>query len=261
MSNAASTEQEPQSAKRGPEHGLGAFFRHKVAHPFYGLLFDLSGGVFQVDGCRFVIPRSMTTIGWRGISFWKGGYEGDERALVTRHLRPGDGVIELGACIGVVSCITNRLLEDRARHLVVEANPFVIPWLIRNRNMNGARFIVEHCAVAEPPEVTFYVNPTVIVDGSSQRKSDCELRLPSRPLQELCERYGPFSTLIMDIEGSEVNVLETSQNLLRSFRLVVVELHEWIVGVEKISRCRRILEDCGFRAVDRAGVTEVWQRE
>jgi FkbM family methyltransferase len=239
---------------------LGELFVHYVVNPLYGLLFDLRGGVFRADGCRFVIPKEMTTIGWRGVGFGKGHYEDEERQMMKQFVRPEDSVIEFGACLGVVSCATNQLLRDRSRHLVVEANPLLIPWLYRNRELNGSGFIVEHCAVGKPPEVTFYIHSTAVVDGSSKHKSARGVRLPCRSLRELHERYGPFTTLIADVEGSEIDVLEDSREVLKSYRLAVIEFHPTIIGEEKVARCKQILTECGLRPVGKAGFTEAWQR-
>lgn len=240
--------------------GMGDWFTHYVVHPFYGLLFDIRGGVFRADGCRFVIPKDMSTIGWRGAGFGTGEYEADERQMMKQFVRPEDSVIELGACLGVVSCVTNQLLRDRSRHLVVEANPLLIPWLFRNRELNNSGFIVEHCAVGKPPEVTFYIHPTAVVDGSSQRKSARGFRLPCRSLQELHERYGPFTALIADVEGSEIDVLEHSREVLKTYRLAVIEFHPSIIGEAKVTRCKEMLTHCGLRLVGKAGFTEAWQR-
>ena len=169
-------------------------------------------------------------------------------------------MIELGGSMGVVSCVTNKLLKRDTAHVVVEANPLLIPWLFRNREMNNSSFLVEHCAVGKPPEVTFYIHSTAVVDGSSQRKSARAVRLPCRSLSELHERYGPFSALIMDVEGSEFDVLEDAPALLKSYRLAVIEFHEWAIGAQKLARCREILTAAGLRLVGEAGFTEAWQR-
>lgn len=247
-------------SSRSTCHKADNLFIHYVVNPLYGLLFDLRGGVFKADGCRFVIPKDMSTIGWRGVGFGKGEYEAEERQLMKQFVRPEDSVIELGACLGVVSCVTNQLLRDRSRHLVVEANPLLIPWLFRNRELNGSGFIVEHCAVGKPPEVTFYIHSTAVVDGSSKHKSARGVRLPCRSLRELHERYGPFTTLIADVEGSEIDVLEDSREVLKNYRLAVIEFHPTIIGEDKVARCKQILTDCGLHPVGKAGFTEAWQR-
>src|SRR5579884_4280578 len=82
-----------------------------LIRPFLGLLFDLKGGRFRADGCVFEIPRTVTTRAYRSC-FLLDDYEVDERQLIPRFVRSDDRVLELGACLGIVSCITNRLLSD-----------------------------------------------------------------------------------------------------------------------------------------------------
>ncbi len=253
---------------------LGSFFRPAsgsgrrlswleffIINPVAGLLFDLSGGTYRTDGCRFVSSRKMTTLGWRGACFWRDKYEMDERRLIKQFVSPEDSVIELGACLGVVSCVTNQLLKDPSKHLVVEANPYLIPWLAQNRLLNSSGFMVEHCAVGRPPETTFYVHSTGVMDGSCQNKSAHPIRLPSRSLRELAERYGPFNSLIMDVEGAEFDILEQSQDLMKAYRLAIIEFHPSIIGEDKTRRCKQILKDAGFRLLGSEGDTEAWGRE
>jgi len=256
----ATTDDGAVPPERSSSHEADTFFAHYVVNPLYGLLFDIRGGVFHADGCRFVIPKNMSTIGWRGVGFGRGQYEAEERQLMRQFVRPEDSVIEVGACLGVVSCVTNQLLRDRSRHLVVEANPLLIPWLHRNRELNGSGFIVEHCAVGKPPEVTFYIHASAVVDGSSKHKSARPVRLPCRSLRELHERYGPFTALIADVEGSEIDMLEDSHEVLKAYRLAVIEFHPTIIGEDKVARCKQLLTGCGLRPVGKAGFTEAWQR-
>lgn len=232
-----------------------------LINPVAGLLFDLTGGVYQADGCRFVNLRKITNLGWRGASFWRDKYEADERKLIKQFISSDDSVIELGACLGIVSCITNRLLKNPSKHLVVEANPYLIPWLVRNQMLNDAGFLIEHCAVGRPPETTFYVHSTGVMNGSAQNKSAHPMRIPSRSLAELAERYGPFDALIIDVEGAELDILNQSQDLMKKYRVVIVEFHPWIIGEEKIQLCRQILKNAGFKMSGSSGSTEAWLRE
>jgi FkbM family methyltransferase len=242
---------------------LGSFlgpFEHHVARPIEGLLFDLGGGKFHADGCTFEIPKHLTTRAYRAC-FFGGDYEAEERTLIKTYLRPSDRVLEFGACLGIVSCVTNRLLEDRSAHVVVEANPLLVPSIYRNREINKAGFLIEHCAVSNKPEETFYLHPVYIVGGTSQRETDRPVRLPGRSLRELEERYGPFTTLIIDIEGSEGDVFESSQDILSRYRLVIAEMHPWAIGEAGVQRCRDILTKAGLKFMAAAGITEAWQRD
>lgn len=222
-------------------------------------MFDLSGGRFKTDGCVFLIPKEQTSLAYRS-SFLSGNYEVEDLEVVRACLKPADRVIELGACLGIVSCVTNRMLADKTRHVVVEANPFCIPTLHRNRDLNGCGFLIEHCAVSLRREVTFHVNPAVIVGSSLQVKSGLPVRVPARTLAELDARHGPFTTLIMDIEGAELETFEHSRDLLRHYRLVIVELHDWVLGEAGLKRCREILAEAGLKLHHRREWVEAWQR-
>jgi FkbM family methyltransferase len=224
-----------------------------------GLVFDLTGARLKVGGCTFIIPKDVTTRSWRAV-FLRDGYEHHERLLIPLLVQPGDRVIELGGCLGVVSCLTNKLLADNSKHLVVEANPLCIPALYRNRELNQAGFLIEHCAVASKAEVTFYLHPRFIVGGSLQRATNRPVRVPAKSLRQLERERGPFSVLIIDVEGSEREVFEDSADVLKNYRLVIVELHEAEIGPDGVERCRQILRDCGLELVERSGTVEAWRR-
>jgi FkbM family methyltransferase len=238
---------------------LAGKFNMYVIQALEGLIFDLRGGRFQADGCTFIIPKDVTTRQYRAC-FLRDTYEREERELICRWVRPEDRVIELGACLGVVSCVTNKILADKSRHVVVEANPFCIAPLYRNKELNQSGFLIEHCAVGSEPEATFYLHPVYIVGGSSQRATNRPFRLPAKSLRQLERERGPFTALIIDVEGSEREVFEDSKDLLKQYRLVIAELHEYAIGVDGVERCRRTLRDSGLLLVGQAGITEAWER-
>jgi len=244
---------------RRPLGSLAGRFNYFVLQPLQGLLFDLSGGQFRADGCTFVIPKQLTTRTYRAC-FWKGDYEKEERELVRRWVRPEDSVLELGACLGIVSCVTNQLLADKSRHVVVEANPYCLETLYRNKELNHSGFLIEHCAVAGQSETTFYLHPIYIVGGTPLRPTGRPVRVPAKSLRQLASERGPFTTLIMDIEGGELGALADSREILKGLRLVIVELHNFAIGVEGVEKCRAILGESGLHRIDCAGITEAWQR-
>ncbi len=248
-------------AVRKPLGTVAGWFNTTFLHPLAGLIFDLKGGRFHADGCTFTVPKDATSLSYRSCFIW-GTYELEERELIRQWIKPADQVIELGACLGIVSCVTNRLLKDKSRHVVVEANPLCIPTIYRNRDLNQAGFLIEHCAVIgdSRPEVTFYLHPVYIVGGTAQRPTNRPVRLPAKSLRQLERERGPFTALVIDIEGSELEVFEASVDLLKQYRVVIVELHDWAIGADGVERSRQILRDCGLQFMGRAGITEAWQR-
>jgi len=242
---------------------LGAtagWFHHKIVRWFQGAAFDISGGYFQADGCTFSIPKDQTSRTYRSC-FLDGSYEAEERALIREFVRPLDKVLELGACLGIVSCVTNKILKDKNAHVVVEGNPFCIPTLHQNRALNNCGFLVENCAAANQSEATFYLHPVYIVGGTTQRESSRPVRIPAYSLAELYNRYGPFDTLIIDIEGAELDIFSVAPEILARVRLVVVELHDWAIGENGVQKCREMFSAAGLRFKKRAGITEAWQRD
>jgi FkbM family methyltransferase len=246
-------------ALRKPLGNMAEPFNRILLRPLLGLIFDLKGGRFRADGCAFTVPKDATSMSYRSC-FLRGDYEQEERELIRQWLRPDDSVLEFGACLGIVSCSTNRLLTDKSRHVVVEANPFCIATIYRNRDLNQSGFLVEHCAISSQPEVVFYLHPVYIVGGTTQRATNRPVRLPAKSFRQLDREHGPFTALIIDIEGSELEVFEDSIDVLKRYRLVVVELHEFAIGAAGVERCREILRSCGLTMVGSSGITEAWQR-
>src|ERR1700722_6435882 len=130
---------------------LAGHFSGRFIRPVIGFGFDLTGAIYKVDGCRFKIPVHLTDRNYRS-AFVFGEYEAGERKLIRQFLRGDDRVIELGGGIGVLSCLVNSPLTARTQHLVVEANPELIPILRRHRELNRAGFEIETCAVSTEPK-------------------------------------------------------------------------------------------------------------
>jgi FkbM family methyltransferase len=245
---------------RKPLGSAAGWFYSSVICFVEGLVFDCFVRRFRANGCEFEIPRHLTPTAFRA-GFLTNAYEAEERELIRKFIRKDDSVLEVGACLGIVSCVTNKLLHDNTRHVVVEGNPFCIPAIHRNREINQCGFLVENCALSSQRDVTFYLHPIYIVGGTTQRKSSRPICVPGRALEELDARYGPFSALVMDIEGTELDALEPAMEILKKYRVVIIELHEWAIGAENVERCREILRRAGLHFKQRAGITEAWQRD
>ena len=238
---------------------LAGHFSGRFIRPIIGFGFDLTGAIYRVDGCRFEIPIHMTDRNYRS-AFVFGEYEAGERKLIRQFLRTDDRVIELGGCIGVLSCLVNSRLEARTHHLVVEANPELIPLLRRHRELNQACFEIAECAVSRDPEVTFAVHRLMTQSGIFAQGDTRHIRVRGRSLADLHDSYGPFNVLLIDIEGSELEILKSSSNLLLEYRLVIIELHQELLGVEGLKECRRILTSVGLKCSAVFQSVEAWCR-
>jgi len=224
-----------------------------------GLLFTAKGCRYKTDACRFVLPRKLMSLPFRA-QFHANVYEERERSLVREFIRADDRVLELGACIGVVACVTDKQLADTAAtHVVVEANPFLLPWLFRNRRLNDARFVVEFCAISDGACATFNLNDR-IDRGNIQQPGGHSVSVPCQTVEELERKHGAFNVLLMDIQGAEIDVFKRAEDLLSHYRLVIVEWHESITGAQAIEKGKAILERYGFTLSKQIGPVEAWQR-
>jgi len=235
---------------------FGPEFYPKRNNPIVGFLYSILNDVYKTDGCRFYYPKNITSLGFRSRFFFD-IYEIEERELIKKYISEGDRILELGGCIGVVSCIANRLLKDPHDHVVVEANPELIPTLNKNKELNMCGFIIEHCIIGSSRYCDFFVHE-LIVGGSGKRKTKRKIEIVSRSLNELLKKHGNFSVLLIDIEGSEYNVIMDNKEAIRNFSKIIIEQHDFIIGPKKVGELKEILQNLGFSFKENIGASEVW---
>jgi FkbM family methyltransferase len=192
-----------------------------------------------------------------------GSYEEPERSAARRYIRPEHAVVELGGCIGVVACITNKLLTKPAKHIVVEANPFVVPLLQANRDTNRCSFTIVNRALAyDSATVSLMPSPdfwgTTLHDSSNSRP---RVDVPVTQLQTLVEdaQFDRFA-LICDIEGQEYVLVKNELDTLRKAEVIIMELHPHLLGEDKVNEILAQLGTIGFQLSERAGAVVVLQR-
>ena len=211
-----------------------------------------------LDGCQVNmrhVPNSKTKL---DLMFKI--YEVEERRLVSKHVDPRLPVVELGGCLGVVACITNKILENPKLHVVVEANPLAIPLLAEIRDSNQCKFEILNAAVAYgAPTVTF--RPTLDLCANSLYQKDGKEALVT--VSATCLRdivtnrnFDSFN-LICDIEGSEFDLVCNEPEVVRKAATIILETHARFIGEAKNSQLFARLEDLGFRAVAREGTVVV----
>lgn len=221
------------------------------------------GNRVTVEGCRFVVDNPVICTELKS-QLIDGRYEQQEREMVRTYLDPGLPVVELGGAIGVVACLTNRRLADPSAHVVVEANPDLIPVLETNRDLNGCGFSVLHRAIAyERDEVTFFRNTHFyagnLFNAWNEAPGD-SIRVPTTGLRSILDDFGfDRCALICDIEGGEFDLVNHEADTLRD-RVVtlMVEVHEH-VAPELAKGFFPKLERIGLRPVEEKEGTYVLQ--
>ena len=211
----------------------------------------------RLDGCKFDAGDNENL---RELLL-SGVHEQPERLALTRFLDARLPAVEFGGCIGVVSCLTNARLADPRQHVVVEANPDLLGLLEANRDRNGCRFQVLHRAVAYGGgEVTFHVAENVLA-SSVQAPAPRTVTVPSVTLEGILDEHGfERCTLICDIEGGEVGLVENEAEVLRDrVTVFIAEVHEQLLGGEVIGRMLAALEGVGFEQVFKQEETYVFR--
>lgn len=226
-----------------------------------GIYFTFFEKIFKKEGVTIHVPFDLTDFEFRG-RFVFDSYEKEESKYLSEHLSPEAKVLELGSCLGFVSCLTNHLLDDNSQHVVLEANPKLIPWIHKNRNENGCGFIIENRIISKKKTNTFYIHD-LIVGGSLKRKTPHSIEIEGIGFEELREKHKiDFDTLVMDIEGGELQILREHQEAIASFYQIFMEIHPFanILNDEEAQECEDILQSIGFHLKIRDGSFQIWEK-
>lgn len=215
---------------------------------------------FSLLGYGHGIPKGMVH------ALARGDYENPERRAVKAVLRPGDRVLEIGACMGVVSLTAARIV-GAANVVAFEPNPQAAAVARANFERNGLPVrLVEKAVGAAAGHLELAVDPRNWLGGSVSlgNEGGPSAAVEVAPIAELVETLRP-TVLVMDAEGSESEILPACP--LGRLRAVVVEFHLHPLGAERVAALRRLLEGAGFGAKPGFGnpggnvSTEVWERQ
>ncbi len=221
-------------------------------HRVIGRLVEAGGNRVTLEGLTFSVDNPLITTREKGL-IYLGQHESQDIAMVHRHLVAGLPVIELGGGIGVVACIINRKLASPSDHIVLEANPDLIPTLDSNRRINQCEFQVRNAALAYGgPEISLSIGSFAAsrVGGGGVR----QVRVATTTLAQLLQQSGfAHINLVADIEGAEVHLVEQEGQLLRQrVRTLILETHPRFAGVERTAKLLAEIESLGFAETARA---------
>lgn len=219
-----------------------------------GRLVELKGNKVRLNGCEFLLdsPIILTVFKSR---FPLGRYETKERQTVLKFFNRSMPVIELGCSIGVLACITNKILKNPKDHVVVEANPELIPLLKANRDLNGCSFtIINKASGYGGKEVIFYKHER-FTSGGLQRPTNNPISVPTVSLEEIIKDHNfTYANVICDTEGGEIDLIANEIDLIsKKVFQIMFDLHPSIVGAKAINKMCEDLKTAGFRQV-RTGI-------
>lgn len=222
--------------------------RFRVNNPVVGRAVELMGGKVRLDGLIYSLDTPQISTGHKStIAF--GLHEIEERALVRRWL-PGDlPVLEFGGGLGVVSCLTNRKLKQPDKHVVVEANPAMIPILTKNRDINRCSFTIINQAIAyDCDSIDLNVDDEFVGSTAKDVSFGRTTRVKATTVQQIMDAAGfDRAGIVCDIEGVEIDIIDRERDLLRDrIQYIMAEMHPAISGADIVQDSLNRLKSVGF---------------
>ena len=155
--------------------------------------------------------------------------EATSRLLYGRYIPPNASVLEVGARYGQTTCALPHLLREEGKLTSVEADPRVWGALEANllrKECRFDRFNLVKGVVGQKPKMIIksrdpYGTSTQPYDSVRHANPD-QVVAPAHPLSTL---KGPFDTLCIDCEGCFKSFLRENPELLRTVKLIIVDIH------------------------------------
>ena len=204
-------------------------------------------GVVRNHGVSVRIGEHLPSSAVRDL--YNGTYEGGELKPLRMFLRPSDVVMEVGTGMGFVTCFAARIVGDQ-QVFTYEANPANEPHIRENFRLNGLepRLTIGMLTSSDEPESSFFVEDQFWNSSALRRSGDAvEVRTPNIPLHDEVRRVSP-TCLVCDIEGGEHAFFEDCP-LDGSLRMILVELHPYLIGEDPVGEVRSRIEAAGFHLV------------
>jgi len=159
-------------------------------------------------------------------------YELPERKIVTRSIKPGDNILEIGGGIGVVGAEAALACGKTGRHVIFEANRLLIPAIKKNMRLNSVSAEVVFGVVVgnshEGGEVEFHIDDNFWSSSLIEKKNGARReRVPAFRIDAVIKKYKP-DIVIMDVEGAEKDLLVDMD--LTNVRALCVEFHSRYIG-------------------------------
>jgi len=179
-------------------------------------------------------------------SLIRGNYEGGELKPLRLFLKPMDRVFEVGTGIGFISLYCAGIVGEE-NVFTYEANPNNERFTEDNYRLNGLwpELTIGMLAKEAGHSVKFYADSEYWSSSSVKWLSSSEeILIPTISASAELTRTQP-TCLVVDIEGGEYELFRHLS--LDGIRMIVVELHPYIIGEKQVSEVRQVIEQQGFQ--------------
>ena len=209
-----------------------------------------------IGGAPIKVRDTPYTFGTK-LSLVKGNYELEEIKLLDNALKANDNVIEMGGSIGVLTRVISAKLPE-GKIISIEASEKLTAYskdlLEKNTNttvINGFGFPVKRLNFNL--KVTSFDEHGGSLGGKLQYERVGEKRNSSSAgdrifdLERIVSEYQiEPSALVIDIEGSEKIILDISPCFFKTIRVILIELHPNLYGIDTAKLIVSKIEDEGF---------------
>jgi FkbM family methyltransferase len=212
---------------------------------------------FTLVGYRKDVPKGMIH------ALLYADYENPERRAIKAVVRPGDRVVDIGACMGVVS-LTAARIAGAANVIAFEPNPAAAAVAADNFVLNGLAVRLERAAVgSQAGTARLAIGEGSWFGASIGGSYATTIDVPVRTIAEVLAAHEP-TILVLDAEGMEADILPACP--MQGLRALVVEFHHAGVKPNVIDGLRQDLVAKGFKCDQHLSTfgdlvsTEVWAR-
>jgi FkbM family methyltransferase len=151
-------------------------------------------------------------------------YERDEQLLVSHYIQENDIVLELGARYGSVSCVINKILNNKKNQVSVEPDNTVWEALERTKRENKCEFLIYKGIISSNKydlKLNGYGSTVDITNTISNMET---ISSENISLSELQSKIGlKFNVLVADCEGFLETFLDENKFLYDQLDLVIFE--------------------------------------
>ena len=180
-------------------------------------------------------------------SLLRGRYERHKVRQLRNRVEPNDVVLDVGAGIGLTALYAASMVGAE-NVLCVEADPRAVDLAEANFAANAQDIEVLRAAAVpagDPAEVDFHLNEELGRSSLTPRAGDVgTVTVPTVDIAPLLPARH-VSVLNVDIEGGERDLLMAIDDF-GDVRILLLSIHEQVVGYERTNRLLARLFDAGF---------------
>ncbi len=199
--------------------------------------------------------KGMRVVAVAGPKFLRGTYEKEFFNAFVQALKSGIVVYDIGAHWGFYSLVASRIVGEEGKVYAFEPVPSNVETIRKNLELNGIQNVdIFEMAVSD-------IVGTVHFDlggdtGLGKISPDGRLEVTTDTLDNLIQQRHliPPHVIKIDVEGSEVSVLQGALHTLREHRpILFIEMH----GNDLFVACDSLLRSLGYTLVELEGTKRV----